>query len=150
MNMTYVFKKQTALTAYWSEDGMLTRSTHAFIVIICLVDVADIAMAAPISQQIPPGNLVYDAQTQGAVPIPPSERNLQTVLAKPWFKASNVGLILEAVIFDRNDNVQSAGLAIRPDTNDLDAEASDGAGSEDASVFHAEAFAHGLPKGVTK
>lgn len=130
MNMTYVFRKRTALTAYWSEDVMLTSGAHAFIGVICLVNVADIAMAAPISQQIALGNLAYDAQTQGQVPIPPSEMNLQTVLAKPWFTASNEALIFEGAIFDRNDNAQSAGMGIRHDTNDLDAETNDGTGKE--------------------
>ena len=32
------------------------------------------------------GALAYDAQTRGPVPIPPSERGLQTVIAEPWFK----------------------------------------------------------------
>ena len=39
--------------------------------------------------------LVYDAQTRGPAPIPPSERGLQTVVAEPWFKASDEGLVLE-------------------------------------------------------
>jgi lactonase len=31
----------------------------------------------------------YDAQTRGPVPIPPSERQLQTVVAEPWLKVSD-------------------------------------------------------------
>lgn len=102
MNMTYVFRKQAA---YRSEGGRLGRSVQAIIGVICLITVADAAIAAPVSQQTAPANLVYDAQTQGPVPIPPSERNLQTVLAEPWFKASNKGLVLEGAIFDRNGNM---------------------------------------------
>jgi hypothetical protein len=32
--------------------------------------------------------LTYDAQTRGPVPIPPSERGLQTLVAEPRFKVS--------------------------------------------------------------
>ena len=35
--------------------------------------------------------LKYDSQTRGPMPIPPSERSLQTVVAEPWFKVSNQG-----------------------------------------------------------
>ncbi|HDS1530769.1 TPA: SMP-30/gluconolactonase/LRE family protein [Stenotrophomonas maltophilia] len=49
--------------------------------------------------------LAYDAQTQGAVPIPPAERALQTAVAEPWFKVSSDGLILEGAIFDRSGNL---------------------------------------------
>ncbi|MDF3887613.1 SMP-30/gluconolactonase/LRE family protein [Cupriavidus basilensis] len=49
--------------------------------------------------------LAYDAQTQGPVPIPPSERALQAVVAKPWFKASDEGRVLEGAIFDRSGNL---------------------------------------------
>src|SRR3569832_1855383 len=49
--------------------------------------------------------LVYDAQTRGPVPIPPSERGLQTVAAEPWFKVSDAGLVLEGPAFDRDDNL---------------------------------------------
>src|SRR4051812_24409486 len=45
--------------------------------------------------------LVYDAQTRGPVPIPSSERGLQTVVAEPWFKVSDEGLVLEGPAFDR-------------------------------------------------
>ena len=49
--------------------------------------------------------LVYDAQTRGPVPIPPSERGLQTVVAEPWFKVSDEGLVLEGPAFDRDGNL---------------------------------------------
>jgi len=51
------------------------------------------------------GGLTYDAQTRGPVPIPPSERALQTVSATPWFKVSTEGLILEGAIFDQSGNL---------------------------------------------
>ena len=49
--------------------------------------------------------LAYDAQTRGPVPIPPSERGLQTVVAEPWFKVSDEGLVLEGPAFDRDGNL---------------------------------------------
>jgi lactonase len=49
--------------------------------------------------------LQYDAQTRGPVPIPPSERNLQTVVAQPWFKVSDTPMVLEGACFDRNGNL---------------------------------------------
>ena len=49
--------------------------------------------------------LAYDAQTRGPVPIPPSERGLQAVVAEPWFKVSDEGLVLEGPAFDRHGNL---------------------------------------------
>lgn len=49
--------------------------------------------------------LRYDAQTRGPVPIPPSERGLQTVVAEPWFKVSDKGLALEGPAFDGGGNL---------------------------------------------
>ncbi len=49
--------------------------------------------------------LRYDAQTRGPVPIPPSERGLQAVVAEPWFKVSDEGLVLEGPAFDRDGNL---------------------------------------------
>src|SRR4051812_18953860 len=49
--------------------------------------------------------LAYDAQTRGPVPIPPSERGLQTAVAEPWFKVSDEGLVLEGPAFDRDGNL---------------------------------------------
>lgn len=57
------------------------------------------------AQQSSVAGLAYDAQTRSAVPIPASERALQTAVAEPWFKVSNEGLILEGAIFDRNGNL---------------------------------------------
>lgn len=58
------------------------------------------AQQAPLS-----GGLVYDAQTRGPVPIPPSERALQTVEATSWFKVSEEGVALEGAIFDQSGNM---------------------------------------------
>ncbi|KQP58082.1 SMP-30/gluconolactonase/LRE family protein [Methylobacterium sp. Leaf108] len=48
-----------------------------------------------------PGALGYDARTRGPVPIPPGERDLQSVVAQPWFKVSEAGIPLEGPSFDR-------------------------------------------------
>lgn len=49
--------------------------------------------------------LTYDAFTQGPVPIPPSERSLQTVTALPWFNVSKENHVLEGAIFDNKGNL---------------------------------------------
>ena len=49
--------------------------------------------------------LVYDSQTRGPVPIPSSERNLQSVVAEPWFKVSDKRTVLEGPAFDRDGNL---------------------------------------------
>jgi len=49
--------------------------------------------------------LAYDSQTRGPVPIPPSERGLQTVIAEPWFKVSEEPRVLEGPCFDRNGHL---------------------------------------------
>jgi lactonase len=49
--------------------------------------------------------LTYDDQTHGPVPIPPSERGLQTVVAEPWFKVSQQGIVLEGPAFERNGDL---------------------------------------------
>lgn len=57
------------------------------------------------SGEEPAVKLVYDAHTCGPVPIPPSERGLQTVVAGPWFKVSDEGLALEGPAFERDGNL---------------------------------------------
>lgn len=49
--------------------------------------------------------LVYDFQTRGPVPIPPSERGLQTVVAEFWFQVSQKRMVLEGPCFDRIGNL---------------------------------------------
>jgi lactonase len=49
--------------------------------------------------------LTYDAQTRGPVPIPPSERGLQTVVAEPWFQVSDDPMVLEGPCFERGGNL---------------------------------------------
>lgn len=62
-------------------------------------------MSGASAQQANVAGLAYDAQTQGAVPIPPSERGLQTAVAESWFQVSRQGLILEGAIFDRDGHL---------------------------------------------
>ncbi|MFZ5526533.1 MAG: SMP-30/gluconolactonase/LRE family protein [Pseudomonadota bacterium] len=49
--------------------------------------------------------LRHTAETQGVVPIPASERQLQTVVAEPYFKVSDQFLQLEGPAFDRDGNL---------------------------------------------
>lgn len=49
--------------------------------------------------------LAYDAQTRGPVPIPPSERGLQAVVAEPWSRVSDEGMVLEGPAFGRDGNL---------------------------------------------
>jgi lactonase len=66
---------------------------------------ACLAVGAHAQQGGPARALTYDAQTRGPVPIPPSERGLQTVVAEPWFKVSGHAVILEGPAFERNGNL---------------------------------------------
>lgn len=47
----------------------------------------------------------YDAQARGPVPIPPSERGLQTVIAEPRFKVSHDPMVLQGPAFERNGDL---------------------------------------------
>ena len=49
-------------------------------------------------------SLHHDTFTRSPVPIPPSERALQTVEAEPYFKVSEQSVVLEGAVFDRHDN----------------------------------------------
>ncbi|WP_244480558.1 hypothetical protein [Methylobacterium sp. Leaf399] len=113
-----------------------------------------------------PGALGYDARTRGPVPIPPGERDLQSVVAQPWFKVSDVGIPLEGPSFDRagdllftdagtgrvllpgrddGHHLNSTSMALRPGTDDLLIVTNDGAGGQGSTIFHARAFAKALP-----
>jgi hypothetical protein len=48
----------------------------------------------------PAPRLSYDERNRGPAPIPPSERSLQTIVARPWLRVSNEGLELEGPAFD--------------------------------------------------
>ena len=82
--------------------GCLSASTTVFALLALLSLPSAAALAQPAD---PPPALVYDALTRGPVPIPLSERSLQTVVAKPWFKVSDEGLVLEGPAFDRAGNL---------------------------------------------
>jgi len=60
-------------------------------------------MSAASAQQAQ--GLAYGAQTRSVVPIPPSERALQTTEAEFWFKVSDGEMILEGAIFDHDGNL---------------------------------------------
>jgi lactonase len=74
-----------------------------------LLAAALFACAAAAGAHAQPGGaapaLAHDAQTRGPVPIPPSERGLQAVVAEPWFKVSDAALVLEGPAFDRDGNL---------------------------------------------
>jgi lactonase len=82
--------------------GRLSASTA----MLALMAVLSLSSAATLAQSADsPPALVYDALTRGPVPIPPSERGLQAVVAEPWFKVSDAGLVLEGPAFDRDGNL---------------------------------------------
>src|SRR5712672_1828393 len=53
----------------------------------------------------PAPRLSQNQRNRGPVPIPPSERSLQTIVARPWFKVSSRGLQLEGPAFDREGHL---------------------------------------------
>ncbi len=55
--------------------------------------------------------LNHNALTCSAVPIPPWERSLQTVEAQPYFSVSQASLVLEGIVFDRNNNLLFVDVA---------------------------------------
>jgi lactonase len=57
--------------------------------------------------------LTYEAQTRGPVPIPPSERGLQTVVAEQWFKVSHEGIVLEGPAFERDGDLLFCNVSAR-------------------------------------
>jgi len=69
----------------------------AFLTIGCLGIAVQQSMAAE--------GLKHDAHTRGPVPIPASERTLQTVTADTWFKVATKNDILEGAIFDAAGNM---------------------------------------------
>ncbi|WHO82634.1 SMP-30/gluconolactonase/LRE family protein [Rhizobium leguminosarum] len=55
--------------------------------------------------------LGYDALTRGPVPIPPSERGLQTVTAEVWFNVPGNGPVLEGAAFDPSGHLLFCNVA---------------------------------------
>lgn len=82
-----------------------TSSFKTAIAAVCLVAGLGLAGGAAAQQAPASAGLAYDDQTRSVVPIPPSERALQSAVAEPWFKVSEQGLILEGAIFDREGNL---------------------------------------------
>ena len=73
-------------------DGEALMAPHAVRRTVLLAAALSACIVAAGAHAQPGGAgpaLVYDAQTRGPVPIPPSERGLQTVVAEPWFKVSD-------------------------------------------------------------
>src|SRR5260221_13573468 len=58
----------------------------------------------------PAPRLSYDERNRGPAPIPPSERSLQTIVARPWFKGSDGGFQLEGPAFDREGHLLFLGI----------------------------------------
>jgi len=83
----------------------MNRNTCIKVIVTFLVIVTSFTMRASAQEGSIPSGLAYDAQTLSPVPIPPSERALQTAQAQSWFKVSDQGLILEGAIFDGNGNL---------------------------------------------
>ncbi len=72
--------------------------------------------AGEVSSVLLPGinymnGLNHNALTCSAVPIPPRERSLQTVEAQPYFNVSQASLVLEGIVFDRNNNLLFVDVA---------------------------------------
>jgi lactonase len=83
--------------------GRPSTNVRTALIATCLVMGMGLVSGAS-AQSSTPG-LAYDAQTRSPVPIPPSERALQTAVAESWFKVSDDGRILEGAIFDRSGNL---------------------------------------------
>jgi lactonase len=79
----------------------ITRQT----ILATLAFFSCLGMAAHTQQDGAAIALRYDSHTRGPVPIPPSERSLQTVVAEPWFRVSDKKMVLEGPAFDRDGNL---------------------------------------------
>jgi lactonase len=84
--------------------GRPGTKARAAVIATCLV-IGMGFMSSACAQHGAVAGLAYDALTQGAAPIPPSERALQTAVAESWFKVTDEGRILEGAIFDRSGNL---------------------------------------------
>src|SRR5690349_17167144 len=78
------------------------RKLNTVVGFACILAGLGLANATWAQQTFLSDGLAYDVQTQGPVPIPPSERTLQTVVATSWFQVSNEGVVLEGAIFDHS------------------------------------------------
>lgn len=94
-----------AVRGWLHHSHVPTRTITTAIGIACALAGLGLADATSAQQAPLSAGLAYDAQTRGPVPIPPSERALQTVVAEPWFKVSDEGWVLEGPIFDHGGNM---------------------------------------------
>lgn len=66
---------------------------------------AAVCLCFPGPRGVAAKGLKHDALTSGPVPIPPSERTLQTVVAEAWLKVAKENDILEGAIFDASGDL---------------------------------------------
>ncbi|MEK0083036.1 hypothetical protein [Benzoatithermus flavus] len=78
------------------------------------------------------------------VQVPPSDAADEPAEA---FGRVNVAMYGQGRVPGRQEgrNLRSTSLAVRPGTDDLHIVTSDGKGGQDATIFHARAFANVLP-----
>lgn len=97
---------------------MAVISRHTILAILAFFSCLGMAAHAQQSNAVA---LVYSSETRGPVPIPPSERSLETVVAEPWFKVSDKQMVLEGPAFGRDGNLlfcdvsESSVLRLTPD-----------------------------------
>jgi lactonase len=80
-------------------------SVHRLVLLAASALFACFAVDGHIQQGEAALTLKYDSQTRGPVPIPPSERGLQTAIAEPWFKVSREPMVLEGPAFERSGDL---------------------------------------------
>jgi lactonase len=68
--------RQLGRPARLKQGDILTGKARIVIWIACFVAIAGFAVGVSAQQEPASAGLAYDAQTQGLVPIPPSERSL--------------------------------------------------------------------------
>lgn len=105
MSWRHDWSQHQELRAGRTRGDVLAGKARAVIALACLAAGGCFTAGASAQQRSASAGLAYDAQTQGPVPLPPSERALQAVVAQPWFKASEEGRVLEGAIFDRNGDL---------------------------------------------
>ncbi|ODS80878.1 MAG: lactonase, partial [Cytophagaceae bacterium SCN 52-12] len=73
--------------------------------IICILAGVCVSREVAAQEKVNPEGLTYDRHTQGTVPVPPSERMLQSVVATRYHKVTDNGHSLEGAVFDREGNL---------------------------------------------
>ncbi len=90
---------------------ILDEALEAGINFIDTADVYGTEQSPDIQQGSGLSEEIHNALTCSAVPIPPWERSLQTVEAQPYFNVSQASLVLEGIVFDRNNNLLFVDVA---------------------------------------